>query len=117
MFSQFFLEWLQNKKHILLISHHRPDGDAFGSLEAMRGLLENVFPDKKIDVFIDRDDLDDTHIVWILGETYQDIPQGVDGVVLLDAALLSRTTISEKLSKNYDIISIDHHEMSENSVV
>ncbi len=27
---------LQNYKHITLISHRHPDGDAFGSLEGMR---------------------------------------------------------------------------------
>jgi len=64
-FSTLLDSKIQSKKHIALIAHRNPDGDAFGSLEGMRGLLKSNFSDKKISVVVPSEELD-THVSWIL---------------------------------------------------
>ncbi len=56
---------LLSLRHVTLIAHQVPDGDAFGSLEGMRGLLKNNYPHLTVEVVVPEESLDQ-HIEWIL---------------------------------------------------
>ncbi len=93
--ATFALEFntrLKKIHHITLISHRTPDGDAFGSLEGMRGLLARNHPHLTVEVVVPEEPTD-THIVWILGETVPVLPVSTDLVLFLDTSLLSRTKL------------------------
>jgi len=64
-FSSFLHTQIQSKNHIALIAHRNPDGDACGSLEGMRCLLEKNYHGKKISVVVPPEERD-THVTWIL---------------------------------------------------
>lgn len=100
---------LKNAHHITLISHRTPDGDAFGSLEGMRGLLKQNHPHLTVEVVVPEEP-SDAHIVWILGSTIPALPVSTDLILLLDTALLSRTKVLPEDFQGYTMISIDHHE-------
>lgn len=100
---------LKNAHHITLISHRTPDGDAFGSLEGMRGLLEKNHPHLTVEVVVPVEPVDG-HIAWILGKTTPVLPVSTDLILLLDTALLSRTKVLPEDFQGYTMISIDHHE-------
>lgn len=100
---------LKNTHHITLISHRTPDGDAFGSLEGMRGLLTKNFPHLTVEVVVPEESLDD-HISWILGETIPVLPLHTELIILLDTSLVSRTKLPVDLFSGKNILSIDHHE-------
>jgi len=53
-------------KHITLISHRHPDGDACGSLEGMRGLLTKNYPHLTVEVVVPGETLADVYVNWIL---------------------------------------------------
>lgn len=110
--STFALEFnaqIQNIQHITLISHRTPDGDAFGSLEGMRGLLEKNHPHLTVEVVVPEEQFD-THIAWILGQTVTSLPLSTDLIVLLDTSLVSRTKLTPEVFEGYSLLSIDHHE-------
>ncbi len=108
-FSTLLDSKIQSKKHIALIVHRNPDGDAFGSLEGMRWLLESNFTDKKISVVVPPEEFD-THVSWILWETVPTIPTDTDVVIILDTSILSRTALSPENFDGFELLSIDHHE-------
>ncbi len=83
---------LLSVQHITLISHQVPDGDAFGSIEGMRGLLQRNYSHLTIDVVVPEEPLDQ-HIAWILGQTLSTLPEQTDLILLLDTSLLSRTKL------------------------
>jgi len=109
-FSSFLHTRIQSKNHIALIAHRNPDGDACGSLEGMRGLLENNYNDKKVSVVVPLEDTDD-HVTWILGKTVEQVPSDADLVIILDTSLLARTALPAEDFSGYEIITIDHHEI------
>jgi len=100
---------LKNIHHITLISHRTPDGDAFGSLEGMRGLLEKNHPHLTVEVVVPAEQAD-VHIAWILGKTLPTLPVSTDLILLLDTSLISRTKLPPELFSGNTILSIDHHE-------
>lgn len=110
--STFALEFntrLKNIHHITLISHRTPDGDAVGSLEGMRGLLEKNHPHLTVDVVVPQEQVD-THIAWILGKTVPTIALSTDVILLVDTSLLSRTKLDLESFEGHAVVSIDHHE-------
>lgn len=100
---------LKTFHHVTLITHCRPDGDAVGSLEGMRGLLRLNHPHLTVDVVMPPE-IVDTHIAWVLGETIPTLPAQTDLVLFLDTALASRTSLPPEIFTSYNILSIDHHE-------
>lgn len=110
--ATFALEFnarLKNSHHITLISHRTPDGDAFGSLEGMRGLLEKNHPHLTVEVVVPSEPLD-AHITWILGKTISTLPEQTDLILLLDTSLMSRTKLPIESFADKSLLSIDHHE-------
>lgn len=110
--STFALELntrLKNIHHITLISHRTPDGDAFGSIEGMRGLLEKNHPHLTVEIVVPPEPID-THIAWILGKTVTEIPASTDLILLLDTSLVSRTKLAPETFEGHTLLSIDHHE-------
>lgn len=65
-FSDELHQKLQSTKYIVLLAHKAPDGDAYGSLEAMKQLLLSNYPDIKISVVVPPEKQIDTHVNWIL---------------------------------------------------
>jgi nanoRNase/pAp phosphatase (c-di-AMP/oligoRNAs hydrolase) len=94
--ATFALEFnarLKTIHHITLISHRTPDGDAFGSLEGMRGLLEKNHPHLTVEVVVPEEEQIDRHIVWILGKTLPVLPSSTDLILIVDTSLVSRTKL------------------------
>jgi bifunctional oligoribonuclease and PAP phosphatase NrnA len=100
---------LKNIHHITLISHRTPDGDAFGSLEGMRGLIAKNHSHLTIEVVVPEEQID-THIAWILGNTVHQISASTDLILLLDTSLVGRTKVDSEAFSGHTILSIDHHE-------
>lgn len=108
---------LRSLKHVALIAHKSPDGDAYWSLEGMRQLLLTNFPELTVSVVVPREKTADTHVSWIIaGEISETIPADAELVLLLDAALLSRTALTEAQYPTQEIISIDHHELQPGNI-
>lgn len=114
-FASEFNTQLTHIHHITLISHRTPDGDAFGSLEGMRGLLEKNHPHLTVEVVVPTEQ-PDTHIAWILGTTVTEIPTATDLILLLDTSLTSRTKLAPEAFEGHTVLSIDHHEQFPSAV-
>lgn len=114
-FAHILQQRLKDSHHITLISHQTPDGDALGSLEAMRGLLNVNHPHLTVEVVVPPEPLD-IHIAWLLGETVETIPAVTDCVLLLDMSLTSRTKFPAEAFLGHDLLSIDHHEQFPDSI-
>lgn len=65
-FSSDLRKKLQPLRHVALIAHKAPDGDAYGSLEGMKQLLITNYPDIAISVVVPPEKQKDTHVNWIL---------------------------------------------------
>ncbi len=113
-FSQQLQNLLLQKKHIALIAHMSPDGDAYGSLQGLKTLLEENYSHLTVTVVIPPEKQVDTRAHWIIETSVEDIPPGADQVILLDTSLLSRTALTHEVI--LPILSIDHHEPQETSI-
>ena len=101
------LEAISSKKHFLIVSHARPDGDAIGSQLALSYALKQI---GKLTQVVCRDEppayfrllpgLSDIIFTDSIEETF-------DAVIVLECGSLERTEI-EGLDKQF-LINIDHH--------
>jgi bifunctional oligoribonuclease and PAP phosphatase NrnA len=107
---------INSLKHVALIAHRSPDGDACGSLAGLAHLLRDNYPELTISVVVPPEKNTDTHINWVLGQTVDNIPEDAELVLLLDTSLLSRTSLSTDSYPTQAIISIDHHEFLPGSI-
>lgn len=73
-FSTELNEKLSSSQHIALIAHKSPDGDALGSLEGLRGLLNTNYSHLTVTVVVPAEKLVDNHVIWILGTHSTTIP-------------------------------------------
>lgn len=100
-------------EHILLLTHYRPDGDAIGSLLALRYVLESL--GKKVTA-VNRDEIPD-YLEFLLKRPTdivrpeQILKEEIDLVIALDSATPERIGefFEEYLSLEAKTIAIDHH--------
>jgi len=102
---------LENSESILIVSHIRPDGDALGSSIGSYLVLSKLFPDKKIEIFLDE------NISHNLRKLVDDSKVGLydeqecnrfDVLFALDCGNYHRLALPKELSCG-KIINIDHH--------
>ena len=115
-FSTFLDAKIRNMRHVALIAHQAPDGDALGSLEGLRYLLETNYRDLSASVILPPEKQYDTHVTWILRETCSTVPSDAELILFLDASHLSRTALTPDQYPTQEIITIDHHEPQEGSI-
>lgn len=117
-FCQELTEKLSSINHVALIAHRAPDGDAYGSLEGMAQLLKTNYPALTITVVVPPERQTDSHASWILStQPVEKIPESADFVLFMDASPLSRTALDPADFPTQPVITIDHHEPREDSVV
>lgn len=96
---------IQESNRILILTHSSPDGDALGSVAALKGLIEKM--DKTADCFIEEDcpsrfpHLKENFTVKKSTDEIYDL------VILVDCAERSRTGVSYPVPKK--LCFIDHH--------
>jgi phosphoesterase RecJ-like protein len=103
---------LRGATRILLVTHTHPDGDALGSLTALRLALDHLaIP---TETFLSRKDavLPDELAPFDLGVVVDEATVRVDGgrtVVFLDCGNADRSPIGDRLSDMGVVLNIDHH--------
>lgn len=109
-------EMVRGWRRALLVSHAKPDGDALGSLIAMRRMLSGIGVDATaltFDAIPDRYTfLTDNEPLQQLGtDVDQDILEAIDGVILLDTCTLNQLEPIAKWLKSSPppILAVDHH--------
>lgn len=116
-FCQELTTKLSSMKHVALIAHRAPDGDAYGSLEGMSQLLKTNYPHLTVTVVVPPERQTDSHAAWILStRPSETIPENADLVLFMDASPLSRTSLDPADFPTQPVITIDHHEPQEDSV-
>lgn len=116
-FSHELTEKLSSLKHVALIAHRAPDGDAYGSLEGMSQLLKTNHPHLTVSVVIPPERQVDSHAAWILSTPpMEKVPESAELVLFLDASPLSRTALDPADFPTQPVITIDHHEPQTDSV-
>lgn len=115
-FSTFLDTKIRDTRHVALIAHQAPDGDALGSLEGLRHLFETNYTDLRVSVVLPPEKQYDTHVTWILGQTCSIVPPDAERILFLDASHLSRTALTPNQYPTQEIITIDHHEPQEGSI-
>lgn len=109
-FSQFLDKKLHSISRVALIAHKAPDGDAYGSLEGMRELLQDNYSHLQVTIVLPKESID-TYWDWILqSKTTELVPTDTELVLFLDASPLSRTALAPENYPTCEIITIDHHE-------
>ena len=105
---------LKDAKRILCICHRNPDGDALGSLLGMGMLLEQAYPEKRVQ-FHCVDSAPETFLYLPGVQRMQEAPQLQQGdvVVFVDCAETKMTemhvTHPQLFDGTYKTINIDHH--------
>lgn len=108
---------LQNIKHVALIAHKAPDGDAYGSLEGMKQLLKANYSHLSITIVVPPEKQTDPHASWIISEPAAPlVPEDADLIIFMDASPLSRTAISPDKYPTQPVVTIDHHEPQADSL-
>lgn len=108
---------LQGITHVALIVHKAPDGDAYGSLEGMKQLLQSNYPGLQVTLVVPAEKQVDTHASWILSwATSTTVPGEAELVLFMDASPLSRTALAPSEYPDQPVITIDHHEPQEDSL-
>jgi bifunctional oligoribonuclease and PAP phosphatase NrnA len=105
------LEELVGGERFLLVTHENPDGDALGSLIAMRGVLTEL--GKDVVVFLPRSELPLPYEYGFLrlDGVVTELPDDLDErtLVFLDCGNLERNPIAGAESQLGRVLNIDHH--------
>jgi bifunctional oligoribonuclease and PAP phosphatase NrnA len=105
------LEELVGGERFLLVTHENPDGDALGSLIAMRGVLAEL--GKDVVVFLPRSELPLPYEYGFLrlDDVVTDLPDDLEErtLVFLDCGNLERNPIAGAESQGGRVLNIDHH--------
>ncbi len=110
-FAHFLDTQLRSATAVGLLAHQSPDGDAYGSLEAMSHILTHNYTHLKTSIIIPPEAHYDDRVSWIIeNSTVTHVPPQTDVLLLLDTASLTRTALTPDLYPKIPIISIDHHE-------
>ena len=105
------LEELVSAQRLLLVTHENPDGDAIGSLVAMRGVLREL--GKDVVMFLAPDELPLPYeyqfldLAGLVTELPADLSDRV--VVFLDCGNIDRNPIAGAWSDGAHVLNIDHH--------
>ncbi|MSX01691.1 MAG: bifunctional oligoribonuclease/PAP phosphatase NrnA [Actinobacteria bacterium] len=95
----------------LLVTHEHPDGDAVGSLLAMKMILEQL--GKDVITFIAQGDLPLSYEYgWVnVSDVVAEVPDDVGDriVVFLDCGNTERSPIAEREAPPQQVLNIDHH--------
>ena len=108
---ELVLDELRDASKLLVVTHENPDGDAIGSLVAMRGILSAMGKDCLM--FIDAHDLPLPKeyrffpLVGLVSEPPDDIEQRT--VVFLDCGNLDRNPAEAFRRPGIRLLNIDHH--------
>lgn len=107
-------EWLRERRTILVLTHERPDGDAFGSLYgavaalqnsggiASLGRIEVQLPRRYIDLFPRFKSIK-------VPAKSNSLPDDVDGILCLDASDRDRVVPANALDR-ISVCNVDHHQ-------
>lgn len=114
IFSHELDQKFRTLSRVALIAHKLPDGDALGSLEGLRKLLNLNYPSLQVSVVVPPEKISDSHVTWVLDATVDDIPD-VELVIVIDTSVWSRTAL-ENIPQPVSILSIDHHELQPRSI-
>ena len=102
---------LEGAQRFLLVTHENPDGDAIGSLVAMRGVLQEL--GKNVVMFLAPDELplpyeyDFLDLDGLVTTLPDDLSDRV--VVFLDCGNIDRNPIAGAWSDGAHVLNIDHH--------
>jgi bifunctional oligoribonuclease and PAP phosphatase NrnA len=115
-FAHTFGIWLTQARHITLIAHKSPDGDAIGSLVGLALLIHSNLPEVRVCVCLPSETTPlDAHLSWLLTllepgiEIVRDIPADCHHVIILDCHSYDRTALPETSFSAKSIMIIDHH--------
>ena len=102
---------LRSAGRVILATHTHPDGDAIGSLVAMRLILESIGVTSRVFVADQDLPLPEELAVYDLGEVVTEDTVDFDGrtVVFLDCGNADRTPLGPRLGEIPGLINIDHH--------
>lgn len=101
--------------NFLIVSHENPDGDALGSVLAIKQFLDNL--NKKNTIYINTNINNQFDFLPNFFDIKtQKIPQEkYDNIIICDSSDLKHTGLDKNLMKKYhNIINIDHHKSNEN---
>ncbi|NCF75000.1 MAG: hypothetical protein GWO87_00745 [Xanthomonadaceae bacterium] len=99
---------IQSAKNILIIAHQRPDGDALGSIFAIKKYLEKKRKNYQIYIEGDNNYKDMPFLNFVSFDKKKINRKRFDLVITLDCGNLEHTGL-EKIINNLKIINIDHH--------
>ena len=117
--SKRYIQQIINAKTIAIIGHEAPDADAICSAIALKRLIkQNLEDDSRkytIDIFFDKDEIDDKYKPLIGNQKYNE--QNVlkyDLAISLDCASRHRLGVYDKIfRRSKDSLNIDHHGTNE----
>jgi phosphoesterase RecJ-like protein len=104
-------EAIRANDRFLLVTHENPDGDAFGSILAMKGALDALGKDSLMYVGGEMEFPPDYEFLP-LADVHRTLPEDLQGrvVLALDAATAPRTRLPEELLASAPlVIDVDHH--------
>ncbi len=107
-------EWLRERRSILVLTHERPDGDAFGSLYGTVAALQNsggVSAAGRIEVRLPRryTGLFPRLKSVSVASASNSIPDHIDGILCLDAAARGRVVPADAMDR-ISVCNVDHHQ-------
>lgn len=106
------IDWIAARRSILVVTHERPDGDAFGSLYGIAAALKHAGKNvvayhetpvpQKFSPLLDVED-------FVFCDT--DIPEcSFDGILCVDSTSVERTVFPKGISPGaFSICNVDHH--------
>ena len=105
------LSELEAAQRFLLVTHENPDGDALGSLVAMRGVLEQLGKDACMFLAPEELPLPYEYDFLALDGLVTDLPDDLSDrvVVFLDCGNIDRNPIAGAWSDGSHVLNIDHH--------
>jgi phosphoesterase RecJ-like protein len=114
-------EWLKGKEKIALAGHVRPDGDCVGSTTALYQYLQNNYPEKKVDLYLEEIPEPMKFIkatATILHEISAEVETGAevyDIAIALDCGDANRVGFAKPVFTNARTTAcIDHHVSNDN---
>ncbi|MCW2967743.1 MAG: bifunctional oligoribonuclease/PAP phosphatase NrnA [Solirubrobacteraceae bacterium] len=105
------LEELRTRERFLLVTHEHPDGDALGSLVAMRDVLLTLGKDALTFVAADDLPLPLEYRFFDMTGVVSEPPADVDDrtIVFLDCGNIDRTPVTALKHDGSHILNVDHH--------
>jgi phosphoesterase RecJ-like protein len=108
---QQVLDEIRGAERFLLVTHENPDGDALGSLIAMRGLLHHLGKDAVMFLAASELPLPYEYSFLPLDGLVTELPDDFDDrtIVFLDCGNVDRNPVAGAESDGAHVLNIDHH--------